>query len=219
MSYLGTNKIGKMYLGSTEIAKAYLGSDLVYKKKPALPYDAEVEYLQFTGTQGIDTGIVVGENDVIEIDIKFIKNTDSTYNQAFLANDGTNATFLRSSQQATRLYYRFGSGTSQNAAFGTITSRHIYSMRKNVLEIDGNVFASSIPYVAVPNDTIKIGLSGSSSLKAEFYSFRVTDSNNTKKTEIIPVRVGQVGYMYDKVSGNLLGKGAEDGFIIGNDKN
>lgn len=30
MSYLGTNKIGKIYLGTTAIAKAYKGTDLVY---------------------------------------------------------------------------------------------------------------------------------------------------------------------------------------------
>lgn len=32
MSYIGTNKIGKIYLGSTEIAKAYLGGTLVFHK-------------------------------------------------------------------------------------------------------------------------------------------------------------------------------------------
>lgn len=31
MSYIGSNKIGKMYLGTTEIGKAYLGSTLVYE--------------------------------------------------------------------------------------------------------------------------------------------------------------------------------------------
>lgn len=30
MSYLGTNKIGKIYLGTTAIAKAYKGTDLVF---------------------------------------------------------------------------------------------------------------------------------------------------------------------------------------------
>ena len=34
MSYIGTNKIGKVYLGTTEIAKMYLGSDLVYQNAP-----------------------------------------------------------------------------------------------------------------------------------------------------------------------------------------
>lgn len=37
MSYLGTNKIGKVYLGTTEIAKAYLGSNLVYQNVPPAP--------------------------------------------------------------------------------------------------------------------------------------------------------------------------------------
>ena len=31
MSYIGTNKIGKMFLGDTEIAKAYLGDELVFQ--------------------------------------------------------------------------------------------------------------------------------------------------------------------------------------------
>lgn len=35
MSYIGTNKVGKMYLGSTAIGKAYLGDDLVYQKTGA----------------------------------------------------------------------------------------------------------------------------------------------------------------------------------------
>ena len=37
MSYIGTNKIGKVYLGTTEIAKMYLGSDLVYQNTPPAP--------------------------------------------------------------------------------------------------------------------------------------------------------------------------------------
>lgn len=62
MSYIGTNKIGKMYLGGTAIGKAYLGDDLVYDSSgggttPVLPYDTEIEYLQSTGAQYINTGI------------------------------------------------------------------------------------------------------------------------------------------------------------------
>lgn len=33
MSYIGTNKVGKMYLGNTDIGKAYLGSTLVYNSQ------------------------------------------------------------------------------------------------------------------------------------------------------------------------------------------
>ena len=52
MSYIGTNKVGKMYLGSTAIGKAYLGNDLVYDSAggsvtPVLPDGyAQLDYVQ-----------------------------------------------------------------------------------------------------------------------------------------------------------------------------
>ena len=52
MSYIGTNKVGKMYLGSTAIGKAYLGDDLVYDSAggsvtPVLPDGyAQLDYVQ-----------------------------------------------------------------------------------------------------------------------------------------------------------------------------
>ena len=44
MSYIGTNKVGKMYLGGVAIGKAYLGSDLVYSS--AGGGQAEPTYIQ-----------------------------------------------------------------------------------------------------------------------------------------------------------------------------
>lgn len=37
--------------------------------------------------------------------------------------------------------------------------------------------------------------------------------------DFIPVRVGQVGYLYDRVSGQLFGKYGTGDFIVGPDKN
>lgn len=57
MSYVGTNKIGKMYLGGTEIAKAYLGSNLVFQKGGG-PAPGLVPYIRGGGNGSyIDTGI------------------------------------------------------------------------------------------------------------------------------------------------------------------
>jgi hypothetical protein len=36
---------------------------------------------------------------------------------------------------------------------------------------------------------------------------------------LIPVRVGQVGYMYDKISGQLFGNVGTGSFFLGLDKN
>lgn len=56
MSYLGTNKIGKMYLGSTAIGKAYLGNNLVFQQGGVQP--VMIPYIR-GGADGsyIDTGI------------------------------------------------------------------------------------------------------------------------------------------------------------------
>ena len=37
--------------------------------------------------------------------------------------------------------------------------------------------------------------------------------------DFIPVRVGQVGYMYDRVSGQLFGNAGTGAFIVGPDVN
>lgn len=65
MSYIGTNKVGKMYLGSTAIGKAYLGEDLVFNSAgggvtpitPVLPDGyAQLDYVQGV-TRVISTNI------------------------------------------------------------------------------------------------------------------------------------------------------------------
>jgi hypothetical protein len=43
-------------------------------------------------------------------------------------------------------------------------------------------------------------------------------SNGVKVADFIPVRIGQTGYMYDKVSGQLFGNAGTGAFILGPDK-
>lgn len=58
MSKIGTHGLDKMFLGRSAIRKAYLGSNLVYNatQELPLPNDAEIEYLQSSGTQYIILG-------------------------------------------------------------------------------------------------------------------------------------------------------------------
>ena len=37
--------------------------------------------------------------------------------------------------------------------------------------------------------------------------------------DLVPVRIGSTGYMYDKVSGNLFGNSGTGSFILGPDVN
>ena len=69
MIAIGGSEIGKLYVGSTEISKAYVGSNLIYDNSgsptPALPYDAQIEYLQGIGTSTwIDTGFIPKQDNI-----------------------------------------------------------------------------------------------------------------------------------------------------------
>ena len=55
--------------------------------------------------------------------------------------------------------------------------------------------------------------------KSRFYSFSATDVNSDElAVDLIPVRKGTVGYIYDRVSGQLFGNQGTGDFIIGPDK-
>jgi hypothetical protein len=52
----------------------------------------------------------------------------------------------------------------------------------------------------------------------KIYRFKM-EVNKTLVRDFIPVRVGQVGYMYDKISGQLFSNAGTGNFILGADKN
>lgn len=59
---------------------------------------------------------------------------------------------------------------------------------------------------------------GDSRYDGKIYNAFIYNSNNDRILDLIPVRKGQVGYMYDKVSGQLFGNGGTGNFILGPDK-
>lgn len=54
---------------------------------------------------------------------------------------------------------------------------------------------------------------------AKLYSVKIINSNNEVLRDLIPVRRGDVGYLYDKVLGKLFGNAGTGQFILGNDIN
>lgn len=86
MSYIGTNKVGKMYLGDTAIGKAYLGEDLVYDS--AGGGQAEPTYIQDNlvfHLDGINRGGTTGHwVDLIGgVDFTLIGCTEATDHVSF----------------------------------------------------------------------------------------------------------------------------------------
>lgn len=216
--YLGNNEIGQIYLGNTEISEAHLGAIKVFGSSPTppTPYDSKIEYLESNGTQYIDLGMPIQHTDEMYIDAQATANASGgvygayqsspfcyanitnsgiwLYARYFTASFAVGKVRYEINNDATNLYYKpKGSATSLSKSISNT----------NTMNVNFYLFAFN------NNGTASCGA-------VKIYSFIVT-RNGELLLDMIPVRVGQVGYMYDKVSGQLFGNSGTGNFIIGND--
>lgn len=218
---MGGNDITSTAYDSTtgQISIASVTGDVVITAvAEALPYDAEVDYIQSNGSQLIDTGINPSTAPKVIVDMTLFSPNDSDYwgTSASLGK----ASFVVDINNYVLQYYRYGSNTAVNA--GTIGSgRHTVEVGKKVI-VDGVLkYTSPNTYdKGSSSSSIKIfGSNRGSSLYSTFrlHSFKLYDGD-TLVRDYIPVRVGQVGYLYDKVSKELFGNVGSGNFVIGSDK-
>lgn len=228
MLNIGSDGIGDMYLGSDKIVKAYQGSDLVFDASggsvtPVLPYDAEVEYLQSTGTQYINTGITIGTNTVVELKGQFTTQ-DSTYQTLVGSATSTDFGVMIGLQSGTgKLYIQVG---KNNYALtdGSQTGLHTFiasvANSTQSLSVDGTSSSAAI-VTPVSNMNMYLFARNKSTVsnfaKAKIYYCKIWNGG-TLVRDFIPVRVGQVGKMYDKVSGTFFSNIGSGSFTLGNDK-
>lgn len=226
MSYLGTNKLGKMYLGNTAIGKAYLGTNLVFDGSggatPSLPYDAEVEYLESSGTQYIETGIIPTSTTGIKVVMQKSNTTDCYY--AGLRNDSGNTRFCLGT--ANRQYAGYGAVVnSQTTPISGITENYLnylndmkFTCTNGTNSLGGTL--SSLSFTPAYN----IRLFGSAGVVASYsvwsgkiYNVKISQGSSVVMN-LIPVRVGLVGCMYDTIGGQLYQNQGTGYFKIGDDK-
>ena len=183
---------------------------------PPLPYDAEVEYLESTGTQWIDTGINLRQILHTTMDMMITKNitTNSCLCGLFVENSYPRyQLYINGYQQWATLtttnaqYYNY-SGITAGAS---VTKNVRYTPTLNSLQVQN--YDMTIYLFARNHSSNKLAING-----LRMYSCNIVDdNNNVKLREFIPVRVGQTGYLYDKVSGQLFGNAGTGNFILGND--
>ena len=192
-----------------------------------LPYDAEIEYLESTGTQWIDTSV----NGYIDFDydIKFLIPTPVSpnyYNSFFgawnsIGNEPRQYCFTNTSSQS----FYCGNGKGNQTHIGACPQNEIAHFRKygNTLQLNKikKTVAYSEPYeldrtlflfAANRGTIINRAFSGT-----RIYSFELSLGGETI-LDLIPVRKGNIGYMYDRVSGQFLGNAGTGDFVIGHDK-
>ena len=179
------------------------------------PYDAEIEYLESTGTQYLDTGIKLASTTKAVVDTAF--TSGSVLGVIFPSNYSTWFCFTSGTTSTVRYYY--GSVSNYDYTIDK-TMRHVYGISKD-FEIDGSVvYTSSNTLTAGLLNLYAFGRVNNGNpndlLKGKIFSLKIYD-NDILVRDFIPVRKGNVGYMYDRVSGQLFGNSGTGEFVLGPD--
>ena len=178
----------------------------------ALPYDSEIEYLESTGTQMIVSNVIFKEGLHITADALYTGDFSTT--QILFAPSGDGGCWC--GNVPTKKWGLKSSGVGDSSVKTRID---VYYSQRTDLYIDG-VFKVYQTRSVTPSTPIAIfdRYNPGRKSKAKLYYILIQDSNHNYLFEGIPVRVGQVGYLYDKVSGQLFGNAGTGDFVLGPDK-
>lgn len=204
-------------VGSRHIAIVENGEDK--------PYDAEVEYLRNDGlTQYIDTGILgcSGLRVIAEV-----TPLESAYDRWIIGSYDINARMYIGYQYHSERwgggYGNYFSGKTNMELGKKIVLEVEYTDTQQILTVDGEV--SEVFY--------KSGFTGNVSRSLWLFGLHYTDSNprsflceigrvmiyvnGEMVRDFIPVRLFNVGYMYDTVTESFFCNGGEGTFTVGPD--
>ena len=211
-------------LGSQEAEALYIGSNLIWQQSSPLPYDAEIEYLECNGLQWIDTGFTPTVNTRVQF--KF-KNTH-------YSGDVVIGYFNDSDIEDWR-FFTYQGNPYFDIPGGTVSGQRIVNNNFTLVEGDiyelelGNFYIKDLTTnqnidgvstrIFTANDTIKLNYCNKNKQISSnvWYYVKIYESD-VLVLDLIPVRVGQIGYMYDKISKQLFANQGTGDFILGPDK-
>lgn len=224
IGYMYDRVSGKM-IGNAGTGRFLVGPRVIPPEK--LPYNCEVEYLLATGTQWIDTGINVTGKDIIGIDCQF---ADLTVQRRLFGTSGGSPCiqiYINGSSKWASAHVNSATGDWLSSNVAVNRSRHTFIMDgvANKLYIDGTAYTTLKAVTTTNPNTFRVMKSDNSSLSMYGYIYRFWVIRNGETImDLIPVRVRDyatgtdVGYMYDKISGRLLGNAGTGTFGIGPDQ-
>lgn len=201
---------------------------IVYEKL----YDAEVEYLEYDGRQYIDTGIT--PNETIEAEIKIVPTSIKDGSTGLLAarnNPQTASVSLNINSlslwvNGTKVALNdnnYDSGwvndamTYDTSAVLRISNRKLY-IDDVLIKSSGktSVFSFDVSYGLLRCKHINNAWDTRRGSSGRLYYTKIW-KDETLVRDFIPVRVGMIGYMYDKVSKKLFANKGTGNFILGQD--
>ena len=188
-----------------------------------LPYDAQIQYLQSNGSQWIDTGVKFKGSSKIEISFMglaqnnlavFGADNGSAWNTGEIALFWNGSVFepvIPTSNSASIVPVR--------PTYATNTLYNV-SLDKSSIVFNGTSYSISMyaSYVCSRNLFLLATNRGSAIVPSScklFYT-KIYD-NGVLIRDLIPVRVGTAGYLYDKVSKTFFGNSGSGSFTLGPD--
>ena len=184
-----------------------------------LPYDAAVEYIEGTGTQKIEIPVSVIGGDDFAVGIRlyctnktaggfpFGSNTSQAiFSQKYSYNDSTNMLTFAST---------IGGNATKGGSLMSLGEWHDYELSTSGKTVDGT-FESLPRTITSFSSLFLMGYFSSNGYPYRLSSCYI-NHNGVRIYDMIAVRIGTVGYMYDTVSGELFGNVGSGTFILGPD--
>lgn len=206
----------KIFHGDTPVLKVMQGDTTVW-----LPYDSQVEYIESTGSEYINTGVIPTTDIRLTIDGSFPVTSGS--NLIFGTIQLVNGTYRRFHLGINTNTFMGGIGTNNGNIMSANTNRYTFQIsgKAGRAYVGSSYYAGNTTYPTIPIYLFARNYDGSASNMHRFrmYSAHIYSyGSDAKLMDFIPVRKGQVGYLYDKVSGQLFGNAASSGsFTLGAD--
>ena len=174
----------------------------------------QIEYIQTSGTQYIDTGVVPSPNSRVICD--FQATDKDSENHIFGSRSSSTSRCFAFSIRGTGTW-RFGYGSGYTGSTVADTNRHIVDVNKNVCSLDGSVLYTREYEEFTGAYTIYVGAVKASSIyegRAKIYSCQIYD-NDTLVRDYVPCinADGEIG-MWDKVNNVFYGNAGTGEFII-----
>lgn len=198
--YKGTDKISQIYKGTKPVRRIYKGDTLVYKTIPS-GY-VEVEYLESSGTQYIDTGFKP-KLDTTRI---VFDGYSLTSRSLFGVIENSNRFGITGTVSGNDIIVRFDYAQTLYSPIVLLKERRRYELDKNVAKIDGQVittFTLSAVSLTLNEFLFARNFDGTSGdfATGKCYSCQIYDNTTLVRDFIPAVRLsdGEAG-LYDLVN-------------------
>lgn len=203
----------KFAVGNSEVAAMYLGETKIYEN---LPYDAEIEYLVFNDGAQIDTGLYSNANTSVEVDAYVPTSSAGTVLEVgrIKWSSSSNTTPFGLSYNYSQSYLYYNLGTTYKQARLSNSGRTVITLNSKYINIYGSRIATG-NFAGDNINTMRVCIGANNFGLRVYYIKMIKDG--ILVCDMIPVRVGTVGYMYDKISKQLFGNSGSGSFTPGSD--